>query len=76
MDKIQIHQDAIDDDDVVLLHDDLLATGGTMQAAVRLIKKFNVRKIYVNFLIELEDLKGREGFAPEIQVDSIIKYDI
>ena len=76
MDKIQIHQDAIDDDDIVLLHDDLLATGGTMQAAVRLIKKFNVQKIYVNFLIELEDLKGREGFASEIQVDSIIKYDI
>jgi len=75
-DAIQIHQDAIDSDDIVLLHDDLLATGGTMQAAVRLVKKFNPRKIYVNFLIELEDLKGREGFPSDIQVDSIIKYDI
>ena len=76
MDAIQIHQDAIDPEDIVLLHDDLLATGGTMQAAVRLIKKFNPAKIYVNFLIELTDLKGREGFTPDIQVDSIIKYDI
>ena len=75
-DKIQIHQDAISPDDVVLLHDDLLATGGTMQAAVRLIEKFNPKKIYVDFLIELTDLKGREGFDPNIQVTSIIKYDI
>jgi adenine phosphoribosyltransferase len=76
VDEIQIHQDALSADDVVLLHDDLLATGGTMQAAVRLINKFNPQKIYVNFLIELEDLKGRERFAPDIQIDSIIKYDI
>ena len=75
-DTIQIHLDAIDPGETVLLHDDLLATGGTMQAAVRLIEKFNPRKIYVNFLIELEDLKGREGFPANIQVDSIIKYDI
>jgi len=75
-DAIQIHKDSMDSSDIVLLHDDLLATGGTMQAAVRLIKKFNPRKIYVNFLIELTDLKGREGFDSDIRVDSIIKYDI
>jgi len=76
VDAIQIHQDAINSDDVVLLHDDLLATGGTMKAAVRLIEKFHPRKIYVNFLIELEDLKGRDGFDPDIQIDTIIKYGI
>jgi adenine phosphoribosyltransferase len=75
-DAIQIHKDAIRPDDVVLLHDDLLATGGTMVAAVKLIRKFNPAKIYVNFLIELEDLKGRELFDPDIRVDSIIRYDI
>ena len=75
-DAIQIHKDSMDSGDIVLLHDDLLATGGTMQAAVRLIKKFNPQKIYVNFLIELTDLKGREGFDFDIQIDSIIKYDI
>lgn len=75
-DAIQIHQDAISSEDTILLHDDLLATGGTMQAAVRLIEKFNPQRIYVNFLIELTDLKGREKFAPNIQLNSIIKYDI
>jgi adenine phosphoribosyltransferase len=75
-DTIQIHQDALTEQDVILLHDDLLATGGTMIAAVDLIKKFNPRKIYVNFLIELEDLKGRGLFDSDIEVKSIIKYNI
>ena len=75
-DSVQIHRDALDENDVVLLHDDLLATGGTMVAAVKLIKLFNPKKIYVNFLIELEDLKGRAAFDPEIEIESILKYDI
>jgi adenine phosphoribosyltransferase len=75
-DTIQIHRDALDENDVVLLHDDLLATGGTMIAAVELIKKFHPRKIYVNFLIELEELKGRAAFDPAIEISSIIKYEI
>jgi adenine phosphoribosyltransferase len=76
-DTIQIHQDAIHSQDVVLLHDDLLATGGTMKAAVNLICKFNPKKIYVNFLIELEKLGGRKIFEKmNISIDSIIKYDV
>ncbi|MCL1937823.1 MAG: adenine phosphoribosyltransferase [Candidatus Azobacteroides sp.] len=74
-DTIQIHQDALNDTDVVLLHDDLLATGGTMNAAVDLIKKFNPQKIYLSFLIELLDLKGRELFDPEIEINTIIRYN-
>ncbi len=76
IDSIQIHQDALTENDIVLLHDDLLATGGTMLAACRLMKRFNPRKIYVNFLIELEDLNGREHFDPDIEVKSILKYPI
>ncbi|GHT08503.1 adenine phosphoribosyltransferase [Bacteroidia bacterium] len=76
VDTIQIHQDAINKGEIILLHDDLLATGGTMDAAVKLVKNFYPKKIYVNFLIELEDLKGREAFPPEVQVNSIIKYGI
>lgn len=76
LDTIQIHQDAIDENDVVLLHDDLLATGGTMEAAVELIRKFNPQKIYVNFLIELTELNGRALFDPEIEVDTVIQYPI
>ena len=74
-DAIQIHRDALDENDVVVLHDDLLATGGTMLAAVELIRKFNPKKIYVNFLIELNDLNGRELFDSDIEVASIIQYD-
>lgn len=73
-DTIQIHEDALTSEDVVLLHDDLLATGGTMVAAYNLVKKLGVKKIYINFLIELEDLKGREHFPEEVEVNSVIKF--
>lgn len=61
-DAIEMHKDSLDENDVVLLHDDLLATGGTMKAACELVEKFNVRKTYVNFIIELtnEGLYGRQ----------------
>ena len=60
-DAIQIHADALTKDDVVLLHDDLLATGGTMLAAYKLVKKMGVKKVYLNFLIELEKLEDRKS---------------
>lgn len=72
VDTIQIHKDALSADDVVLLHDDLLATGGTMAAAIELVKKFGVKKVYVNFLIELDFLSGRELLEKGAQVDSLI----
>lgn len=71
-DTIQIHQDAIMPDDVVLLHDDLLATGGTMLAAYRLVQKFAPKATYVNFIIELEELKGKEIFPAEAHVESVL----
>ena len=72
VDTIQIHKDALSADDVVLLHDDLLATGGTMAAAIELVKKFGVKKVYVNFLIELDFLNGRELLEKGAEVDSLI----
>jgi adenine phosphoribosyltransferase len=59
-DTIQMHKDALSPDDVVLIHDDILATGGSMEAAINLVKKLGVKKIYVNCIIELEGLHGRE----------------
>ena len=59
-DTIQIHKDALKENDVVLIHDDILATGGSMSAAIELVKKLGVKKIYVNCIIELEGLHGRE----------------
>ena len=76
VDTIQIHKDSLEPDDVVLIHDDLLATGGTMLAAYKLIKKMGVKKIYVNFIIELEKLEGRKLFPADVEVEAIIKYDI
>ena len=59
-DTIQIHKDALSPDDVVLIHDDILATGGSMEAAIQLVRKLGVKKVYVNCAIELEGLNGRE----------------
>ena len=72
-DTIQIHRDAIDENDIVLLHDDLLATGGTMNAAYKLVKRFHPKAAYVNFIIELKDLKGREVFPQEAEVQTLLQ---
>ncbi len=74
VDVIEIHKDALNEHDVVLLHDDLLATGGTMLAAYNLVKRFHPKKVYVNFLVELEVLKGRELFPKDVEVEALIKY--
>jgi len=73
---IEIHQDAICEKDVVLLHDDLLATGGTMKAALNLVKRFGVKKVYINFLVELDFLNARELFPEDIEVLSLIHYGV
>lgn len=74
-DTIEIHSDAIDENDVVLIHDDLLATGGTIKAAWDLVKKFNPKKCYMNFIIEIRDegLKGREFIGDEIEVTTLLR---
>ena len=72
-DTIQIHKDAIAPDDVVLLHDDLLATGGTMAAAYRLVKKCGVEKAYINFVIELNALNGRKAFPENVEIETLLQ---
>ena len=73
-DKIEIHKDAIQPGDKVLLHDDLLATGGTMEAAVKLIKKMGGEIVQISFLIELTFLNGKEKLKG-YDVHSLLQYD-
>jgi adenine phosphoribosyltransferase len=73
-DSLEIHTDALEKDDVVLIHDDVLATGGTVNAAVELVKKFGVTKIYANFFVELDFLKGRDRIDNSIPVWSLIHF--
>ena len=73
-DTIEIHADAIDENDVVIIHDDVLATGGTMAAAYELVRSRNPKKIYINFIIELSALNGRALFSDDIDMRSLIVY--
>ena len=71
---LQMHQDGIIKDARVLIVDDLLATGGTAEAAVRLVRRVGGNVIGCAFVVELDGLKGRERLAP-INCFSLIHYD-
>ena len=78
-DIIQMHKDALKPEDVVLIHDDILATGGSMAAAIELVRKLGVKKIYVNCIIELEGLNGREYLAkhePGVDVNCLMGIEV
>jgi adenine phosphoribosyltransferase len=74
VDMIELHSDAINENDVVVLHDDLLATGGTMRACYDLVASMNPKKIYVNFVVELTALNGRDALPADCEVTSLLKY--
>lgn len=70
---IEMHRDAIAPGQKVVLVDDLIATGGTMEAAAHLVEKLGGRVVKIIFLMELEGLEGRKKLAA-YDVDSVIKY--
>lgn len=72
-DSLEIHVDAVKPGDKVVMVDDLLATGGTMQASCELVESIGGRIIGVSFLIELAFLNGREKLA-KYPVHSIIQF--
>ena len=74
IDEIEMHKDALQPKDIILVHDDLLATGGTILAAERLIKQSGVKDIYFNFIIELDEFSARRLFEFPERVDSIIHF--
>jgi adenine phosphoribosyltransferase len=74
VDTIEMHLDSIDENDVVLIHDDLLATGGTALATYKLVKHFQPKQIYMNFIIEIKDegLHGRDLFKGLADVTTLL----
>ena len=74
-DRVEMHKDSINNDDIVLIHDDLLATGGTLLASYQLVKTFNPKKIMVNCIIELTNFHSKDKFPKDCQVDSFIEID-
>jgi adenine phosphoribosyltransferase len=67
-DQVEMHVDAVNEDDVVLVHDDLLATGGSALAALKLLKRRGVKKIYFSFICDLE-------FINTSNKEEIFKYE-
>lgn len=73
--KLQMHNDAIKPGDRVIIHDDLIATGGSASAARKLIESMGGEVIAYSFIIELNMLKGREKLKNGIPVHSLIGID-
>ncbi len=75
VDQIEMHIDALSEDDVVLIHDDLLATGGTAMAALNLVKQMNVRKIYFSFICDLTFIQTEKKIElANYDTHSVIQY--
>jgi len=72
-DQLEIHQDGIKTGESVLIHDDVLATGGTARAACNLVKKLGGEIVQCNFLIELSFLNGRDKLNG-LEVNSLLNY--
>lgn len=67
-DEVEMHVDALNKNDIVLIHDDLLATGGSAMAALNLVKQCGVKNIYFSFICDLE-------FISTPKKNEIFKYD-
>lgn len=74
VDTVEMHIDSIDENDVVLIHDDLLATGGTAKATLKLVNHFHPKKVYMNFIIEITDegLHGRDYLEKDVEVTTLM----
>lgn len=73
-DTLEMHRDALQPDDRVLMLDDLLATGGTMDACIKLANRIGAEVVGCAFLLELTFLNGREKLAP-VECFSLVQYD-
>lgn len=75
VDSIEMHVDALNEGDVVLIHDDLLATGGTALAALNLVKQMKVKKIYFSFICDLTFIQSdKKKELAQYETQSLIQY--
>ena len=75
VDSVEIHADALDENDVVLIHDDLLATGGTAYAALNLVRRMGVKNIYFSFICDLEFIQtSNKKRIKEFETQILVKY--
>ena len=74
-DSVEMHVDALDENDVVLIHDDLLATGGTAVAALKLAQQSGVEKIYFSFICDLEFINTpNKELIKKHETQVLVKY--
>ena len=73
MDRLEVHQDALQPGSLVVIVDDLLATGGTASATAKLVKQIGCKLLGFGFIIELRDLQGRKKL-PDVPIVTLIEY--
>lgn len=74
-DCVEMHEDALVKEDVVLIHDDLLATGGTALAALKLVQQKGVRKVYFSFICDLEFIQNeKKDIIKKHETQVLVKY--
>ncbi len=75
MDTIEMHKDALKEDDVVLIHDDLLATGGTANAVYNMVKRVGVKNVYFSFICDLEFIQTpQKKVIQNLNPHILVKY--
>ncbi len=74
-DRIEMHSDALEQNDVVLIHDDLLATGGTALAALNMVKRFGIKKIVFSFVCDLDFIETKaKKEIKDFEMQVLVKY--
>ena len=73
-DTLEVHKDAVEPGERVLIIDDLIATGGTAAAAVRMAQQLEAEIVECAFLVELEFLAGRQKLPPNVDVFTVLRY--